>query len=173
MRAGKPPTPNYSVLKNIDFKGSVFFQINVFNVIIHCRCYMSLKNVFCRIVRPLSAIWTHPKVEAVNQLNCCTRPQLHTVKTVYEASHDAEWLQQCRKCKTYWFKRFYEWVDWSGGNDEITTWYTKLTEDEAKIILQTKERKELDLSYLEDRESIMDDGSSLRNTKGQPSHPSR
>jgi hypothetical protein len=134
---------------------------------------MSLKDLFYRMVKPFGAIWTNPKVEAVNQINCCSTPKLHTVKTIYEASHDEECLQQCRTCKTYWFKRFYEWVDWSGGNDEITTWHTKLTEDEAKIIIQTKERKELDLSYLQDRESIMDDRNSIRIVKGQPSHPSR
>jgi len=135
--------------------------------------YVSLKELFYRIFRSFDTIWANRKVEAVKQINCCSTPKLYTVKTVYEASHDAEWLQQCRKCKTYWFKRFYEWVDWSGGDDEITTWHTKLTEDEAKIILQAKKRNDLDLSYLKDRETIMDDGSSIKITKGQPTSPSR
>jgi hypothetical protein len=135
--------------------------------------YVSLKKLFHRIFRSFDTIWANRRVEAVAQINCCTRPKLYTVKTVYEASHDAEWLQQCRKCKTYWFKRFYEWVDWSGGDDEITTWHTKLTEDEAKIILQAKKRNDLDLDYLKDRETIMDDGGSVKITKGQPTRPSR
>ena len=112
-------------------------------------------------------------MESVNHLNCCSAPKLYTIKTVYEDSHDAEWLQQCRKFKTYWFKRFYEWVNWSGGDDEITTWYTKLTGDEAKIILQAEKRNDLDLSYLKDRETIMDDRGSIKIARGQPDSPSR
>jgi hypothetical protein len=111
--------------------------------------------------------------DALNQINCCSSPNLHTVKTIYESSHDAEWLQQCRTCKTYWFKRFYEWIDWDKGNDEITTWHTKLTADEANIILQTEKRRDLDLKYLKDRESIMNDGTSVKITTGQPVDPSR
>ena len=134
---------------------------------------VSIKEWFYRIIRSFYSIRDKQMMESVSHLNCCSTPKLYTIKTVYEASHDAEWLQQCRKCKTYWFKRFYEWIDWNGGDDEITTWYTKLTENEARNIIQAKKRNELDLSYLKDRETIMDDRGSIKITKGQPTSPSR
>ena len=108
-------------------------------------------------------------MELENYLNCCSNPYLKRVKTLYEKSHDCEWLDQCINCKSYWFHRFHEYVDYHEGNDDITEWFTLLKNEEAKEIIESKERPIL--QFLEKRESIMVDESGIKVVKGQPTFP--
>jgi hypothetical protein len=103
-------------------------------------------------------------------LDCCTDPGLNLVKTIYESSHNDECLHQCQNCGGYWFYRFYEYVNFSGGNDEITLWYSPITTDEAQIIIGSEQRP--DLSFLRNRPSFVKDDRGIHRTEGQPEKPS-
>lgn len=87
-------------------------------------------------------------------LDCCTRPDLEAVKTIYSSSHDSETVRQCRNCGRYWFHRFHEYVSFDGP-DDITVWDSPLTMDEAQSILGAEGRP--DLSFLKERPSFMSD----------------
>lgn len=102
-------------------------------------------------------------------LNCCSSPDLGRVKTIYESNHDCEWIDRCNNCKIYWFHRFHEYVDYYEGNDDITIWYTLITDEEARKIIDSEDRPNLE--FLEKRESIMVDNSGIKVVKGQPSYP--
>ncbi len=126
------------------------------------------------IKRLLNNFTPGTKLIDVNQfLNCCSNPNLQTIKTIYSSSHDAEWLDRCVECSSYWFRRFHEWENWSGGSDDLTTYYTRISDQESKIIISANNREELNLSYLEKRESIVDENGNISVTKGQPSYPYR
>ncbi len=90
------------------------------------------------------------------------------IKTLYDESHDSEWLEQCENCKKFWFHRFHEYVSFVS-DDEITVWYTLLTNDEADEIIKSEERP--DLSYLENKPSIMFENDTCKLVNGQPSYP--
>ena len=72
---------------------------------------------------------------------------------------------QCA-CSAYWFHRFHERISFDGP-DDVTTWYTRLTTDEATAIVQAEKP---DLKFLTTRASIMIDASGVRCVDGQPDH---
>ena len=102
-------------------------------------------------------------------LDCCANPRLHLVKTIYESSHDDESLSQCQNCEGYWFYRFSEYVNFDGGDDDITVWYSPITADEAQIIIGSEGRP--DLSFLRNRPSFVKDDRGIHRTGGQPDKP--
>src|SRR5215813_4969692 len=104
-------------------------------------------------------------------IDCCQRPELHALRTLYESVHDAESLQHCASCGTYWFYRFHEHVDWSTGVDDLTSWYTALTVDEGARLRDADDRDGEDLSFLTARSSWMDDVDGARRVDGAPDHP--
>jgi hypothetical protein len=79
-----------------------------------------------------------------------------------------EALRQCQTCNRYWFYRFHEYVSYVD-NDDLTVWYSPLTNIEAKRILQTSDRPEL--GFLSGRPSFMKDSDGVTRTDGQPSSP--
>lgn len=101
-------------------------------------------------------------------LDCCQDPSLARVKTLYETVHDAEALMRCASCSTFWFYRFSEWVNWNGGRDDLTSWYTQLTAAEGEALAAGQE---LDLAFLRDRPSWMDDNGTITRVPGTPGHP--
>jgi hypothetical protein len=103
-------------------------------------------------------------------LDCCDAASLETVRLLYESYHDLEALQVCTCCKTYWFYRFSEWVNFSGGDDDLTSWYTRLTTDEGTTLAHA-DRNTVDLAYLRARSSWMDDRDGARRVDGAPDHP--
>ena len=89
-------------------------------------------------------------------LDCCAHPELVVSRALYESAHDAESLQRCDSCGTYWFYRFHEYVNWSTGEDDLTSWFTALTEDEGERLRDTTDPDGEDLSFLATRASWRD-----------------
>ncbi len=108
-------------------------------------------------------------VHQVEYLDCCAMPTVVTIKQVYEATHDCEALCQCQNCGTYWFYRFHEYVNFSGGDDDLTVWYSLLTPEQGRLILDSADRP--DLSFLSERPSFMKDDSGVQRVHGQPIYP--
>jgi hypothetical protein len=102
-------------------------------------------------------------------LDCCEAPKLVLVKILLDESHNDEMLMQCERCRQFWIKRFYERVDFVGGNDEITVWYSPVSDDEAQQIQQAQGRP--DFSFLSERRSFMEDKDGIRVVAGQPTEP--
>lgn len=105
----------------------------------------------------------------VEYLDCCRTPTLVNVAVIHESSHNDEILRQCRRCGSYWFFRLYEHVSFGDGGDEITVWYSPVTEEEAQRIKQADRRP--DLSFLNERRAFVKDDRGVRATTGQPLGP--
>jgi hypothetical protein len=103
-------------------------------------------------------------------LDCCDRPALEVVRTLYEASHDLEALMRCARCQAPWFYRFHEYVTFAGP-DDLTSWFTRLNDEEAERLQATEDPAAVDLHFLEGRRSWMHDDRGPRQVRGQPSHP--
>ena len=103
-------------------------------------------------------------------LDCCDAPSLDTIRVLYESHHDLEALQICTACTTYWFYRFHEHVDWHDGNDDLTSWYTRLSTEEGAHLTHA-DRTAVDLAYLRRRPSWMDDREGVQLVTGAPDHP--
>jgi len=80
-------------------------------------------------------------------LDCCDAASLTTVRVLYESNHDLEALKICTSCTTYWFYRFNEYVNWHGGDDDLTSWYTRLSTDEGANLAHA-DRTAVDLAFL-------------------------
>lgn len=102
-------------------------------------------------------------------LDCCDRPQVVTIKSLYLESHDSEALCQCQTCEAYWFWRFHEVINWSGGNDDWTVWYSWLTPAQGKLIVDAQERP--DWGFLSTAPSFVKDTEGVKRVTGQPTHP--
>jgi hypothetical protein len=103
-------------------------------------------------------------------LDCCDTVSLRPVLVLYESNHDLEALKICAACHAYWFYRFSEYVDWSGGDDDLTSWYTRLSAEEGAALTHA-DRTTVDLAYLRHRPSWMDDRDGVRRVPGAPDHP--
>ncbi|WUD70952.1 hypothetical protein OG937_04295 [Streptomyces sp. NBC_00510] len=104
-------------------------------------------------------------------IDCCAGPELAWVRTLYESHHDQESLLCCTGCRTFWFHRFHEYPDWSGGGDDLTTWYTRLTPAEGERLRDAADPSAEDLSFLRTRPGWMDDARGSRRVDGAPDHP--
>lgn len=102
-------------------------------------------------------------------LDCCSSPSVVTIKTVYDSYHDLEALCQCQSCEAFWFFRFHEYVNFDGGDDDLTVWYSLLTPEQGQLILQAAERPDLD--FLARRPSFVKDDQGVRRVEGQPTYP--
>jgi hypothetical protein len=103
-------------------------------------------------------------------LDCCDRPALEVVRALYEASHDLEAVMRCARCKAPWFYRFHEQVTFAGP-DDLTSWFTRLNDEEAERLQATEDPAAVDLDFLQTRRSWMQDDRGPRQVPGQPSHP--
>ncbi|MDX3072560.1 hypothetical protein ACIP98_19225 [Streptomyces sp. NPDC088354] len=106
-------------------------------------------------------------------LDCCAAPELDWVRTLYGSAHDQESLLRCGACLVFWFHRFHEYPDWSGGNDDLTTWYSPLTTAEGERLRDSTDPSGEDLSFLRSRPSWMDDARGVRRVDGAPDRPYR
>lgn len=104
-------------------------------------------------------------------IDCCTKPELHRVRTLYKSNHDLESLLRCTTCQTFWFYRFHEHVDWSSGDDDLTSWYSRLTTTEGERLRDTTDPSGEDISFLRTRPSWMDDAQGIQQVDGAPDHP--
>ena len=102
-------------------------------------------------------------------LDCCKHPILKDVLTIVDTTHESEVLMQCQNCESWWFYRFHEYVSFERPEDDITQWYSGVTQDEAEAILQAQGRP--DLSFLSKRESFMIDDQGVQKVEGQPTYP--
>ena len=100
-------------------------------------------------------------------LDCCEQPTLEVVRTLSAGNHDLEALLRCARCQAPWFYRFHEYP----GIDDLTSWFTRLNDEEAERIRATENPTTLDLGFLEARPSWMHDDRGPRKVPGQPSHP--
>ncbi|HCT76124.1 MAG TPA: hypothetical protein DGG94_13270 [Micromonosporaceae bacterium] len=75
-------------------------------------------------------------------------------------------MLQCVSCETFWFYRFSEYVNWSGGPDDLTSWYSPLTPAEAESVEAGGAT-----DFLVSRPSWMDDNGQIRKVAGAPDHP--
>jgi hypothetical protein len=103
-------------------------------------------------------------------LDCCDQPALEVVRTLYQASHDLEALMRCGRCQAPWFYRFHEYVTFTGP-DDLTSWFTRLDDEEAERLQVAEDGTAVDLDFLETRPSWMHDDRGPRQVPGQPSHP--
>jgi hypothetical protein len=103
-------------------------------------------------------------------LDCCEQPTLEVIRPLYQASHDAEALMRCTHCHTPWFYRFSEYVTFDGP-DDLTSWFTRLDDEEAERIRTADDTAAIDLGFLEQRQSWMHDGEGPRQVSGQPRRP--
>jgi hypothetical protein len=108
-------------------------------------------------------------VHRAEYLDCCSTPTVVTIKQVYGASQDCEALCRCQNCGAYWFYRIHEYANSSGGEDDLTVWYSLLTPEQGKLILDSSGRP--DLSFLSERPSFMEDAGGVQRVKGQPTYP--
>ena len=106
-------------------------------------------------------------IDPKDYLDCCQTPKLANVLTIVDTTHESEILRRCEECRKWWFYRFFEFVSFDGP-DDITEWYTSLTDEEAIIIKQAKERP--NLSFLGEKGSFMIDNQGVRKIKGQPTY---
>ncbi|MFF7209699.1 hypothetical protein ACFZAU_04060 [Streptomyces sp. NPDC008238] len=104
-------------------------------------------------------------------IDCCAEPELAWVRTLYESHHDQESLLSCTGCRAFWFHRFHGFIDWSGGGDDLTTWYSRLTPEEGERLRDVADPAAEDLSFLRTRPSWMDDARGPRQVAGAPDHP--
>ena len=102
-------------------------------------------------------------------LDCCPAPALKTIKSLYSKSHDDEELRRCGTCGANWFWRFHELMNFDDGDDEITEWFTRLTEEEAATIAAAQGRP--DLTFLRHRPAIQFDQAGVTRVHGQPAVP--
>lgn len=70
----------------------------------------------------------------VHEPKCCARPQMKAVKTIESSNHGCRSVSRCESCGQYWFYRFSEYVSFVGP-DELTTWWTPMTAEEAESVL--------------------------------------
>ena len=103
-------------------------------------------------------------------LTCCGEPSLGLLKTLHDKSHDSESVRQCASCGAYWFHRWHEMIDFDGGDDSMTDWYTRITEDESRTLMSANGRPDLGFLELGKRPSICIDEQGARETGGQPGH---
>ena len=74
---------------------------------------------------------------------------------------------RCTHCQTAWFYRFHEYAAAPGG-DDLTSWFTRLDDEEAERIRTTADPAAVDLGFLEQRPSWMYDDEGARQVPGQP-----
>jgi hypothetical protein len=110
-------------------------------------------------------------VETPHYIDCCHGPELRALRTLYESAHDMESLQQCASCGTYWFHRFHEYVNWSTGGDDLTSWFTALTDEEGAKLRNVTDGHGEDLSFLTTRPSWRDDRDGAQRVDGAPDRP--
>jgi hypothetical protein len=103
-------------------------------------------------------------------LDCCEQPTLEVVRPLYQVSHDAEALMRCTRCQAPWFYRFSEYVTFDGP-DDLTSWFTRLDEEEAERIRAAEDPAAADLAFLEQRPSWVHDREGARQVSGQPRRP--
>jgi hypothetical protein len=101
-------------------------------------------------------------------LDCCDQPTLEAVRTLHEADHDLEALLRCQHCQAFWFYRFHEYA---AAGDDLTSWFTRLTDEEADRLRSTRDPAAVDVAFLTTRPSWMHDDQGPRPVPGQPSHP--
>jgi hypothetical protein len=104
----------------------------------------------------------------LNYLDCCSDPDLESVKVILDTNRESEGLVRCKTCGAYWFHRFLEIMKFDGPDDQ-TVWYSPVTEDEARHILDAEGRP--DLRFLLTRSSFRVDDQGIRRVSGQPDEP--
>ncbi|NUS74173.1 MAG: hypothetical protein HOQ05_12305 [Corynebacteriales bacterium] len=104
-------------------------------------------------------------------INCCDNAKLDRVRTLYQSNHDVEALLRCATCASFWFYRFHEYTNWSGGDDDLTRWHSPLTAIEGERLRDTNDPTKEDLSFLRERPSWMGDDRGVRWVNGAPDHP--
>ena len=104
----------------------------------------------------------------VSYLDCCSDPDLESLKTILDTNREDESLRRCKTCGAYWFHRFLEIMKFDGPDDQ-TIWYSPITEEEAQRILVAQGRP--DLKFLLNRQSFVEDAGGIRRVSGQPDKP--
>jgi len=104
----------------------------------------------------------------VDYLDCCSNPDLEKRKVLLDTNRESESLYQCKTCGAYWFHRFLEIIKSEGPEDQIV-WYSPVTKEEARRILDAEGRP--DLSFLLTRPSFQEDDRGVYQVPGQPDKP--
>ena len=104
----------------------------------------------------------------VSYLDCCPASDLEAVKVILDTNRETEALCRCKNCRQYWFYRFLEIMKFDGPDDQ-TTWYSRVTFEEAESILGAEGRS--DLAFLTNKPSFVKDDRGVRRVTGQPDKP--
>lgn len=68
-------------------------------------------------------------------LTCCSNPRLEMLKDLLDKSHDSESVKRCTSCGAHWFHWWHEEMNFDGGSDENTDWFSRLSDEEARMLL--------------------------------------
>ncbi len=101
---------------------------------------------------------------------CCESPNLELLKSLYDKPHDSEEVRRCASCGASWFHRWHEMIEFGGGADSITSWYSRISEDECRALLATETRPDLAFLGLRTRPAIQVDETGICEVMGQPEH---
>lgn len=104
----------------------------------------------------------------VSYLDCCSDPDLESVKVILDTNRESEGLVRCKTCGAYWYHRFLEIMHFDREDDQ-TVWYSPVTEEEAQRIMEAQGRP--DLSFLLRRPSFEEDDRGIRRVSGAPDEP--
>lgn len=104
-------------------------------------------------------------------LKCCDANNLETVKVLYDKLHDSESLERCSSCNAYWFHRWHEYADFAADTETNTDWYTQLTDEEGRALLNSAERLDLGFLRLGQRPAVCIDEKGAHEVDGQPEFP--
>ena len=101
-------------------------------------------------------------------LKCCDAVGRVLLKNLYEKSHDAVYVEQCASCGAKWFHRWHEFMNFDGGPDEVTDWYTRITEEECRNLLAADGPVDFGFLELGRRPALCVDEQGAREVVGQP-----
>lgn len=106
-----------------------------------------------------------------DHLMCCGAPKLDVLKNLFEKSHDSEDVERCASCGAHWFHRWHEMMNFDGGNDSMTDWYTRITDEESRALVSAEGRSDLGFLELGKRPAVCVDEDGSRKVMGQPEEP--
>lgn len=109
-----------------------------------------------------------PRGEKTDLVDCCGNPDTQVAQELHESSHDSERVLRCGHCGAYWLWRMNEVVSFTDAPDDLTVLYWRLTEDEARRLLESRVP---DASFVSGRPAFVRDRRGVRRSAAQVRPP--
>ena len=103
-------------------------------------------------------------------LRCCEATKRVLLKNLYEKSHDFVYVERCASCGAHWLHRWHEMINFDGGDDSMTDWYTRITDEECRTLLSAEDPVDYGFLGLGKRPALCIDERGTREVLGQPEH---